>query len=192
MERWNEFPRGNTGRLENTLVAFPLSRMPAEPFSTSSSTASATIANGKTYCERSSMTFGGNMQRSTRRSWCGPCSNWRGKRTARGSYALSTLPKRMTPSTEPSCGLSWLALACHLECSSSSVNSTRLCEHACAWAIAISWICFDAEQGRLRGCVLAPLFFIMIFHIGAAFGGGTFRRSYSHHGQPRATATEER
>ena len=46
-------------------------------------------------------------------------------------YALFTLPKRTTPSTEPSSGQYSPVLACHIISSRPFVNSTMACEYAC-------------------------------------------------------------
>ena len=63
------------------------------------------------------------------------------KKDTRCSCALSTLPKPMTRSIVLSCGLSWLSLAFHRECSPSSVNSMTAWGHACGWMMASARIC---------------------------------------------------
>ena len=50
-----------------------------------------------------------------------------------------------------SCGLSWLALANHRECSSSSANSTTACGHACGWMMASARICSTWSRALGKG-----------------------------------------
>ena len=83
--------------------------------------------------------------------------NWRGRRTPPCTCALSTLPKHMTPSTEPFCGMPLLVLACHRECSPSSGNSTTACKHACGWMmesarVSSTWDNVSGKDACTRHC----------------------------------------
>ena len=50
-----------------------------------------------------------------------------------------------------SCGLSWLALACHRECSPSSANFTTACEHACGWMTVSVRMCLTWSRAFGKG-----------------------------------------
>ena len=81
------------------------------------------------------------------------------------------MPQSETPAVlySHTCGLSWLALAYHRECSPSFANSTTACGHACGWMMASARICsiWSRVLGKVctRATAVQHFFFTAVLRV---------------------------
>ena len=141
MQRLKCFKRRKIGLSVAIVVESPSWLRPAKYSSKSSRVAFVTIANARTFCRMNTVGSDPNAREFDMMFVVRRLQDWRGRRTPYYTVALSTLPKHTTPSTEPFCGMSFLVLACHRQCSPSSANSTTVCKHACGWMMESARIC---------------------------------------------------
>ena len=123
--------RRTKGRSVVIIVAYPSVLTPAKHSSKSSRAASAPTVSGKMSRPRSSVASYPSARPST--VCCDGAPPGTGEE---GHLAVHVVyrPRQslLSPWTDPSCGLSYIALACHQEYFPSFANSTTACELVCS------------------------------------------------------------